>query len=161
MVLRPQRPYMESSLPLEYQALADRIGEGNAWVVYKMERKLAALGLVAQSTAELLVYDWLEREQVPFEYQVPIQLVSGLRRLDFVVFTLPQGAMVWRVQGVYWHGDESTESEDQADRRLLLASETMGRPIAKVIDLIDDHIYKSRDRLLADAVEGIQWHGID
>jgi len=143
-----------SDLPEEYQELAQRIGENNARICYRLEQR----GITADSSAELLAYNFLERNNIPFYHQVPIwggKIPNGLV-VDFLLLHWPAGGMVWRIQGVWWHGRSDTVYSDKAEKQRLIGASAYGITIMRVVDLWDTDIYASR-KSLEDGLKGIEW----
>jgi hypothetical protein len=62
-----------------------------------------------------------------------------------VLWNVPsiEGAMVWRIQGDYWHTLPDRAAGDVTQRARLLTSTARGVPIVKVIDIWESDIYAS------------------
>ena len=71
------------------------------------------------SDIELIVYNWLTKRKIVFEYGVSISggvFELGGAKVDFL---LPERNLVWRVMGEYWHREISTRGQDVIQRELL------------------------------------------
>jgi hypothetical protein len=155
IIKRTRRRKAESSMPDEYKRLADSIGEGNAYIVFKWNQK----GIFLDSSTEVLVYDWLDRNAVPFQAQVNVMggRIENGAVVDFALFHQAEGVMVWRVQGGYWHGSNESQSSDKSEKVRLMSATIDGQPIVDVIDLREADVVHSRMMLLPDALLGIEW----
>lgn len=114
---------------------------------------------------ELVVYDWLRaRKWLKFDYQV--SMFGGRRAAkgdgivpDFVVFFDANYAMVWNVQGEYWHGIDSGQQRDVVARLRLLGAVVDGARIEAVVELWEDDIYNKRQQTFDMAVAGVGLRG--
>lgn len=112
---------------------------------------------------ELVVYDWLrQKEWLKFDYQVAL---FGGRRApkgdglipDFVVWLDASYAMVWNVQGEYWHGE--TLEKDATNRLRMLGLVVDGARIEAVVELWEDDIYHKRRQTFDLAMAGMGLRG--
>jgi hypothetical protein len=113
---------------------------------------------VQATIPELVVYDWLSRQGHRFWYQVEFN--GGRRQLgglvpDFVVAVGGQ-AMVWQVQGEYWHTLQAQKERARQVRLSLMGQIVMGnRRARKVIDLWESDIYRKRPQIFQMALAGL------
>lgn len=73
------------------------------------------------------------------------QLNLGFAKPDFVVFNAPaapQGALIIRVQGGYWHGSSGAITRDDSQKQMLLEGTAQGSPILKIVDVWEKAIYQ-------------------
>jgi len=141
-----------TDLPEEIQALIPRIGERNARTVWRMQRKG-----IQGSVPELLAYAWLEARRIPFDFQSAVFAARRLRGglvLDFVLYNLAEGCMVWRIQGGYWHGSAAARRRDAADKVRLRGARVNGATIRYVIDIYERDILRSPNSVFRDALRG-------
>lgn len=144
--------YTSTDMPPDIQALAQRIGERQARLVWRMQQRLGT----TPSAAELLVYDWLERNRVPFRYQVPThggRLFPGGAVQDFVI-DAGDGVMVWEVQGEYWHRWAEVQRSDRERLTRLLLGRVQNRRVVRVAFLWEDDIYANVGQVCRDALAG-------
>lgn len=109
------------------------------------------------SLPELIAYDWLERKQIPFEYQGSAfggRIFRGGQVPDFV---LPQGgqALCWRIQGEYWHSQPGAKERDLAAKLRLLGGTIEGMRVWAVVDVWEDDVYERREQVFRLALAGI------
>ena len=98
------------------------------------------------SLPEWITYDWLDRNQVDFSYQV--ELYGGRMRRggllpDFVVYG-GGAAMAWRIQGEYWHTRADKRQRDFDEVARLLGQYVQGARIEQVVDLWESDVYRRR-----------------
>lgn len=111
------------------------------------------------SLPELVVMDWLQRQNLRFHYQVPIaggRLQAGGAVLDFAVYG-PSGLLAWRIQG-YYHERTTAQQFDQAQRLILLQTKIGGERIRAVVDLWERRILERslRYQTLQSALMGLE-----
>ena len=73
------------------------------------------------SDLELIVYNWLTKRKIVFEYGVSVRggvFEIGGAKIDF---TLPERNIAIRVQGSYWHRGVVPEGKDALQREMLTA----------------------------------------
>jgi hypothetical protein len=141
----------EAAYPPEMEDLVRRYGEGYAWVIVKLREQ----GVPADSDLELLPYHWLTMNNVPFAFQVEVPQASA--KIDFLLTHMPEGAMVWRVQGSYWHPEGAKGSSDDVQKAALIGAEALGFTIKRVIDLQEADIIDKLPMLCEDAMRGVEW----
>lgn len=88
------------------------------------------------SLPEFVCYDWLTRHNIPFLYQAAVyggRSRSGGLLPDFVVMS--GAAMVWQVQGDYWHAKPEAILKDDRNVGRYRGSVVQGVRIAEVVEL--------------------------
>jgi hypothetical protein len=137
------------------KAMVARLGDSVSF--YKIGLEL----FMAGGYFELL--DWLrQQEWLKFDYQVAL---FGGRRApkgdglipDFVVWLDASWAMVWNVQGEYWHGE--TLEKDATNRLRMLGLVVDGARIGAVVELWEDDIYHKRRQTFDLAMAGMGMRG--
>ena len=71
---------------------------------------------------------------------------------DFALYHLPQGVMIWRIQGEYYHAP--TREKDEANKQRLLMSRVKNRKVVAVVDLWERDLYRGVDGVCRDALTG-------
>lgn len=112
------------------------------------------------SVPELVAMDWLDRRNVPYQYQVPFaggRSVRGGAILDFVL-RRQGGVIVWRIQGDYHHGKFLQEAFDKEQRLALQRSKVQGQDVRSVVDIWTRRVIDRslREDTLKDALIGIE-----
>jgi hypothetical protein len=110
---------------------------------------------------ELVAYDWLKRNEVPFDYQVELQGGRSNRGglvPDFVVREGGKG-IAWLVQGDYYHSPEFQARHGQQNRDLhaglrLRGLVYNGVRIETVVPLWENDIYTRRPEIFVFAASG-------
>lgn len=144
-----------TDLPEDIRALIPRMGERQARIVWEWRKK----GLRA-SSPEALVYDWLTKKKIPFEFQSSFfggRIFRGGLVNDFALFHLSQGVMIWRIQGEYYHSP--TKEKDEANKQRLLMSRVKNQKVVAVVDLWERSIYKGVNSVCQDALSGRERRG--
>ena len=102
---------------------------------------------------ELLAEVWLRRTGVDYQAQV----ILGQARPDFVIYNPPSGggAICWRIQGDYWHGNGTAQAHDAAQKGALLGLVSRGMPVVAVIDIWESAVYAG-DGVLEQALQGME-----
>lgn len=114
---------------------------------------------------ELVVFDWLQQQKwIDFEYQVSLwggrRAPAGVGVVpDFVVWTDMAQAMVWQVQGEYWHTLDGKVERDRANNLRMLGQIINGARITAVVELWEDDIYSKRSAIFAAALAGVGLRG--
>lgn len=148
----PEMGEMRSALEVRFvQTLDD---EKLAKRLVKLQEKFPVATL-----PELVVYNWLEKEHVKFEFQVEL---FGGRRLrggllpDFVV-ERGAGAIAWQVQGEYWHSQALKDDGDRIANLRMLGQVVRGRRIEKVVELWENDLYRKslRNTVMSLALSGV------
>ena len=100
------------------------------------------------SDIEKLVFMWLTRNKIPFEYQT--SLAGGHFALggSVVDFLLSDRMLAWRIQGSYWHRGVEKTGSDQIQKEMLNA---LGWT---VVDLREDDLLSKLDATLIAALRG-------
>lgn len=143
--------------PDELDALVRVVGD------VRLARRILGLRLRYPNgtTPELAVFDWLQQQKwIEFEYQVAMY---GGRRAprgvglvpDFVVWTDASNAMVWQVQGEYWHTVGNKEEADRAANLRMSGQVINGARIGSVVELWEEDIYRRRGAVFAAALAGV------
>jgi len=143
-------PLAEDIRSEEERELEGRIGREWAKVVQRLRDQD-----VVGSVPELMVYGWLERRGVPFEFQSSMfggRQVRGGLVPDFVLNHLTEALAILRVQGEYWH--ERVEGEDRAAKVRLLGAYINGQPVAYVVDVWENDVYSRIDAAMEAALAG-------
>ena len=93
----------------------------------------------------LLAESWARKTGMRYEVEFDL----GWARPDLVVF-YSDGAVVFRVQGDYWHTLAHVMTKDRAQREMLLQSgfSIQGQKISLVVDVWEKDIYASEDALM-------------
>jgi hypothetical protein len=145
-------------LPPALMEVARRVGTRRAEDVFELRRQ----GVVG-TVPELIAYEWLQSRGYAFEFQS--SQLGGRRRsggavVDFVIQDLsPNGVMMWRIQGEYWHQGPDVERKDEVQRVRLLNVRMGGRPVAAVVDLYESDIYDRYPEVMLRAEAGMQLRG--
>ena len=150
-VLKPDKLDLPSDMPVEIARMVPTMGERNARTVWRLQKRG-----IRGTAPELLVYDWLERKRVRFEFQSSQfggRKIRGGIVTDFVVWI---GAlmMAWRVQGAHWHSSAIAKARDQSTKVRLLHTRYYGQKFSAVCDLGEMSIYKSPNHVCEDAMRG-------
>lgn len=110
---------------------------------------------------ELVAYDWLKANNHQFRFQLQAfggRSVAGGLVPDFLV-QHGAGALVWLVQGEYWH---SSLQQQERDRYAIEAMQGMvidGVEVNDVVQLWEDDIYEQRPKVFEWAMQGIGLRG--
>jgi len=149
-VLKPRRGSTAEADP-DFAILAKRIGESNARIVTKWQKR----GL-AGSSPELLVYDWLTRRRIEFEFQSSLyggRQVAGGLVTDFIVW-VGADPMAWRIQGEHWHTGAVVEAKDKANAIRMLMTTYGGRKFIACVDLWESDLYRDHNGVCEEALRG-------
>ncbi len=150
-VLKPRKTDVAEGLPPEIQRLVAVMGEANARAVWRLQKRG-----IRGTAPELLVYDWLERKRIPFEFQSSQfggRQIRGGVVTDFIVWVGSRPA-AWRVQGMHWHSSAEARKRDDATKLRLLATWYGGQKFWAVCDLWEDAIYRNVRKVCEDAMRG-------
>lgn len=110
-----------------------RVGEARAEAALSVWRENQQ-----RTLPEALAEAWLRGRGARYRAQVP---VMGARP-DLVLFGVdPLGAVVWRVQGDYWHSRPDVVAGDATQREQLMQATVDGQRVARVTDLWERDIY--------------------
>lgn len=112
------------------------------------------------SVPELVAYDWLSGNQIPFRFQVSLfggRLIRGGQVPDFVI-SLGGFAQVWRIQGQYYHTRPGQRSNDLTEKLQMLGAEVDGQQIREVVDIWDGPILDAnrREKAFKLALSGVE-----
>ncbi len=112
------------------------------------------------SVPELIVYDWLKRNSIPFQYQVALfggRAISGGLVPDFILQGSNAGT-VWQIQGDYWHTRPGKQEADMTAKLRMIGSTWAGQRIHSVIFLWEGNLVDRamRDKTLRLALGGIE-----
>lgn len=112
----------------------------------------------AGSIPELVTYDWLRSQSIPFHYQA---MLFGGRRAkgglvpDFVVQYGGKG-MVWNIQGEYWHARSTAHGQKDLTSGLRLIGTTYkGVRIDAVVELWENDVLRKRPLVFEQAKQGL------
>ncbi len=112
---------------------------------------------------EMIVYDWLRREGLSFEFQVEIlggRNFSGGLVPDFVLYQDRTNADIWQVQGDYFHSISRKGFHDQTSQWRMLGQIVNGATVKRVIELWERDLYALRPQIFYLALAGISMRGI-
>ena len=113
--------------------------------------ELLARGLQA-TTPEAIVYLWLEKLSIPFEFQSVMlggRTMPGGFTVDFIVLDR-EPPLLLRVQGTYWHSGLGKMGSDEEQK---LTMQAMGY---KVVDLWERWIYENIEYVMQMAMAGME-----
>lgn len=113
------------------------------------------------SIPELVCMDWLMREGLSWEYQVPLmggRNMSGGLVLDFVIFD-GGAADVWSIQGTFWHDQSHKGFKDATSKWRMLGQVVRGATIRKSLELWESDILNMRPQVFMFALAGIEMGG--
>lgn len=133
-----------------------RVGEDRAMQAWQLKTQPLpnAQGRRSNTLPELLAEGWLRQRNIRYEAQFDL----GWARPDFVLFdVLSTGAMVWEINGEYWHKDSA--AYDAARKQRLLNTTAHGTSIVRVVELWENDIYPSESVFDA-ALQGKGLRGI-
>lgn len=111
---------------------------------------------------ELIVYDWLRKEGLRFDYQVELYGGRGFRGgliPDFVLYQDQTNADIWQVQGDYWHSISRKGFHDQTSKWRLLGQIVNGATIKRVMELWERDLYLQRPQVFYLALAGLEMRG--
>jgi len=115
------------------------------------------------SVPELIVYDFLKRYNIPFQYQ--IAMFGGRARAGGLVpdFLLQgeHAGTVWQIQGDYWHTRPGKRETDEINRLRIMSGMYDGQRIKSVLFLWENHLMDraTRSKTLRLALGGIEMPG--
>lgn len=146
----PEQTDQRSALEIRFaQALDDE----------KLARKLVKLQakFPVATLPELVAYEWLQRRNIPFSFQVELfggRRVRGGLLPDFVI---EQGAtaLAWQIQGEYWHSVGLKDDADRTNNLRMLGQVVDGRRIEQVVELWENDIYQKRPQVFNMGLAGI------
>ncbi len=113
---------------------------------------------------ELICYSWLMAEGLRFDFQ--IELFGGRRfegglLPDFVVHGGNAEAIVFQIQGQFWHSIARKGFHDQTSQWRMLGQIVNGSTISKVVEIFEDDLYMGRHvQTLFYALAGISLRGV-
>lgn len=112
---------------------------------------------------ELLVYTWLQREGLKFEFQVPMfggrNFSNGLV-IDFLLYRDGTSADVLSVNGEFWHSISRKGFRDQTASLRMLGQQIRGATVARVIEIWERDLLTKYDMVMMYAMAGISLRGI-
>jgi hypothetical protein len=124
--------------------------------VVKLMDKGVGNALTSGTVPELVVYDWLQRKGIPFEFQVEVRggrSSAGGSVVDFIVRSGRTWA--WRIQ-TWYHTLPEKRARDEIQKRLLQGALVQGYQIDGVVDVWDMRIYQDKENTLTQATVGIE-----
>jgi len=101
---------------------------------------------IIASDLERIVYDWLVRRGISFDFQTSFS--GGHYQLGGSVVDFLIGNLAWRVQGEYWHRGVEKAGADIIQREML---ESLGYT---VVDLRADDLENMANETLTKALRG-------
>lgn len=133
------------------RALGDR---GRAKRVLKIKREQYPNATLP----ELVCIEWLQRRSIEFLFQQGLlggRLYKGGVVPDLIVY---QGsdALVWAVQGNYWHQRPGMEGRDTRAYHLIMGLQVYGHRITAVVAVWERRILADTDGVLNAALMGIE-----
>lgn len=112
----------------------------------------------AASLPEMVTFQWLQREGTTFDYQGKLfgaRAVKGGLVPDFVIATPAGDAVIWQVQGEYWHSQSVKQGRaDRVNNLRMLGQVIAGLRIRAVVELWEDDIYNRRPLIYYQAMAG-------
>jgi hypothetical protein len=124
--------------------------------IVKLMDKGVGNAITAGTVPELLVYDWLTRKGIPFEFQVEVQggrQNHGGSVVDFIVHSGRNWA--WRIQ-TWYHTLPEKRARDAIQRKLIEGALVQGYQIDGVVDCWDQRLYVDKENTLTQATVGIE-----
>ena len=102
----------------------------------------------AMTSPEAIIYDYLTKRKIPFEFQT--SLMGGIYELGGAVvdFILPELNIGLRVQGEYWHRGISKSGSD------LIQKENLAAMGFVVVDLQEDDLHNRLEETMVKALRG-------
>lgn len=107
---------------------------------------------------ELVCIEWLQRRSIEFLFQEGLlggRLYKGGVVPDLIVYQ-GKDAVVWAVQGNYWHTRPGMEQRDTRAHHLILGLEVYGHRITAVVAVWERRILADTDSVLSAALLGIE-----
>ena len=101
------------------------------------------------STLEKKVWDWLTKNNIPFETEV--QMLAPAREVGSAIvdFRIPNRNLIIRVMGSYWHSGLTAKTRDEFTKEQLM---NQGYT---VVDIWEENLTKDKiDRTMRLALEG-------
>jgi hypothetical protein len=134
-------------------------GDAADWKLAQRVEQLQAM-FPTGTRPELVVYDWLERQQIPFVYQ---HWIAGGRARrggavpDFLINYGGRG-VCWLIQGNYWHMRHEVAESDIADKLLLLGQWWQGVKIEVVVEVWESKLRNraTRQRTMELGLNGVE-----
>ncbi len=146
----PKIPLSPGRHAVEYESLAHLKEE---MPYYGVQEKRGKPATFHGSDLEWFVYDWLTRQHIPFDYQVPYlggRFSKGGQIIDFVLLgTIPR--ILLGVQGEWWH---YRNTQQGAISQLAKLSLQRGGDI--VVYLRENDLRARLDYTMREAVKGHQ-----
>jgi len=109
----------------------------------------------SRTLPELLTEAWLRGQGARYVTQLNL----GFAKPDFTVFdapAAPNGALILRVQGGYWHGSSGAITRDDSQRQMLMEGTAQGAPILKIVDIWEKAIYEGTGALELAYFQGVE-----
>ncbi len=152
-------PAMDGSDPV-LQALIRKLGGDE-----KLAKRIMSLSkqFPVATIPELLVYTWMQREGLKFEFQVPLfggrNFSNGLV-VDFLLYRDGTSADVISVNGNFWHSIGKKGFHDQTSSLRMIGQQVRGATIARVIEVWESDLLSQYELTMTYAVAGIPLRGI-
>ncbi len=111
----------------------------------------------AATVPELVAIHWLVRHNIRFLYQLNVRggrVRQGGVIPDLVVFADPN-ALVWQINGNYWHTRPGAAERDARAVQLLLGQTIEGRRVIAVVALWERRLLADADSTCSAALMGI------
>ena len=141
----------EKKIETKVQGWIERVGEARA----RAAATLAAERTGSKTLPELLIEIFLRGKGARYITQADL----AYARPDFAVFGspgTPEGALILRCQGTFWHGNPAAIGRDAAQRDMLLNDTVQGVRVARVIDAWEQDIYEGDTVLDRAFYEGVE-----
>ena len=136
----------------KFAGWVQRVGDQRAEQARALYYQVRAQPNHSFTLPELLTEVWLRQAGISYEAQVQLQSM----RPDFVLFNAGMaGAMVWRVQGEYWHTQSAAINKDLTQKAMLSGLVVRGYPVTAIVDLWENDIYAS-EAVFAQGLRGVQ-----
>lgn len=129
--------------------------QGQAKRLLKLKREG---GYPYATLPELICLDWLLRRGIEFIYQQGIlggRLYQGGVVPDLIVYQ-GRNAIVWQVNGNYWHTRPGMEQRDIAASQILLGREVYGHIITAVVALWERKLIADANLVCNAALIGLE-----
>lgn len=153
-VLKPDKLDLPTDMPVEIARMVPTMGEHNARTVWRLQKRG-----IRGTAPEMLVYDWLERKRLRFEFQSSQfggRKIRGGIVTDFVVWVglRPLAIMV---QGMHWHTSATARAKDALTILRLLHTTYGGSKFIAAVEAWENDIYRNVNRVMEEALRG---HGL-
>lgn len=123
--------------------------------VYKMKQKEYPQGTLP----ELVAIDWLQRRQIPFQFQLSVlggRITRGGQVLDLVV-DRGTHVIVIEINGNFFHTKPGKQRLDEGQKMALLSIKILGKRVQAIVEVWENKIQSahSRNAVMNSALAGI------